>query len=271
MLKYILSLFVFSFYLTALASDVEHSGYIILLGNSGVGKSFLINLLLKNDGKPFASLDTPWSVTQTFGQQPSYLDGFKVADVPGIFSAEDWDKVVREIKKALLDSKDQYKLGFVLTPVGGDSGGRIDVDQLINIKTILKAIKDPLPYYVIVNRACKENREQWPISVNRLLSYQSDNITPVRLPEAYFFMPGLDKENIAENTSLFRDFVTAMKSGTITEVADIKSVDGPKIEELKKECEEEKWPTPAKPTPPLMPAKEVSCCGGCFAGFPWFF
>lgn len=202
--------------------------FIVLLGNTGAGKSFVANFLIQPGVKQLVSSHSPSSVTAEFLAKPSVFKGWQVADTPGLDdNFRPLALIANEIKRALKASSGKYKLCFVIS----QTGGRVRTHDIITIKQILSAISGELPYYVLANLNGAEGityEENFKSVVDNLIQMDS-GMPGLRLPEAYLFLPKTDKNNKQDSITKFRGFVSRMKAEKITHVSDIlKMSDGVK-------------------------------------------
>ncbi|CAM4818186.1 unnamed protein product [Rotaria magnacalcarata] len=109
---------------------------IILLGNTGVGKSFLGNILLGREVFKHECSPSPVTHATEFQAYTADGDSYAVFNIPGLLE-DDQDAVDRnkqEIYKAFQQSPNSV-VGFVFT---GGSGGRIKSEDLIAFNAIHK-------------------------------------------------------------------------------------------------------------------------------------
>ena len=120
-----------------MASSTDIHG-LILLGNSGVGKSFLANCFL-NDDQAFESRFSAQSVThltewkQMPGLNHRYYD---VANIPGLIEAN--QKLVSQNRDEIMNALGKYPSSIVIF-VFGHRNGRIADEDLVAFHLITDA------------------------------------------------------------------------------------------------------------------------------------
>ncbi len=266
MLK-IFFLFYLSFFINLNASQTDD--FVVLLGTSGVGKSYLCNLLLKDGIEPFASLNTPAAVTKVFEARPAFKEGVMVADVPGI-TFDNFVSETYEIKKSLTKSKGRYKIGFVFTPVGGATGGRLNFSEFVTMEKILRAIPQNLPYFIVINRFSPAfNEKDWRELIKDLVATAPQNHRPGKQPADIFFIPAFDDHSDQKKyewAQKFKAFVSKMPSGSLTDVSDISDIDQKELTDwwVRFKEEEERVSKLQAERKKELEKKAQSCC------IPWF-
>lgn len=207
------------------ASTQTDENFIVLLGNSGNGKSFFANFLLPEGSEEFYSKQCANSITTRFLAKPSLFRGWQVVDTPALDSIrQDVFSAPNEIRQALLASKGKYKLCFIFS----HRGGRIEPQDIPDLKLILLAIRDKLPYYILVNLKYYKRglivEEDFKAAMSDLIQSKSKTLPGLRPPEDYLFFPEIDEKNKQESMERWRNFVSQMKSGYITSVSDIAEI-----------------------------------------------
>src|ERR1700722_3373665 len=117
------------------SSSPERCG-VIILGNSGVGKSFLVNLLLPNE--KFLHKSAPSAVTKAT-EYEEYTDGnqtFVIFNIPGLVESkqENIEQNKKEIDKAF-----QICPNAVIIYVFGNQKGRIRNEDVIAFNALNEA------------------------------------------------------------------------------------------------------------------------------------
>eukprot|EP01091_Cochliopodium_minus_P005211 TRINITY_DN15174_c0_g1_i1.p1 TRINITY_DN15174_c0_g1~~TRINITY_DN15174_c0_g1_i1.p1 ORF type:complete len:336 (-),score=99.10 TRINITY_DN15174_c0_g1_i1:51-1025(-) len=127
----------------------ELKEHLLLIGNPGVGKSTLLNCLIK-EVKFKSGLSIATGMTQIL-QWHEHSDGVVYADTPGLSDIFKKKEAALQITKAL-QRNGIYKLIFVLTV----ESGRIRPDDITTMNLVLESIKQPVIYGVIINK-CTES------------------------------------------------------------------------------------------------------------------
>ncbi|CAF0964830.1 unnamed protein product [Adineta ricciae] len=131
---------------------------LILLGNSGVGKSFLANRLL-NDDEAFESRFSAQSVTRhTEWKDMSTNIGrytFSVANIPGLVEAN--QKLIDENRMEIMKAFEQCPWAVVLF-VFGLNNGRIPDEDLVAFKRINDAYDFPTESLLLIVNAVPSGR-----------------------------------------------------------------------------------------------------------------
>ncbi|KAF9164531.1 hypothetical protein DFQ26_001338 [Actinomortierella ambigua] len=129
------------------------SGNVLFIGNSGVGKSYLLNSIGGNFKSDFSSVD---GLTAKVTCCEAEIKGSRVRliDAPGLLeaTAERMRNNAREITDAL-SMQDGFKLVFVLA----DSSGRVTPADLYTIERVMSAIDGSIPVGVIINKVPQED------------------------------------------------------------------------------------------------------------------
>ncbi|CAF1374017.1 unnamed protein product [Adineta ricciae] len=123
---------------------------LILLGNSGVGKSFLANRLL-NDDEAFESRFSARSVTRhtEWKDMPTNIGRytFSVANIPGLVEAN--QKLIDENRVEIMKAFEQCPWAVVLF-VFGLNNGRIPDEDLVAFKRINDAYEFPTESLLLI-------------------------------------------------------------------------------------------------------------------------
>jgi adenylate kinase family enzyme len=131
---------------------------LILLGNSGVGKSFLANRLLDDD-EAFESGFSARSVTrQTEWKDMTTAIGkhiYSVANIPGLVEAN--QKLIDENRREIMKAFDQCPFAIVLF-VFGHRNGRIPDEDLVTFMRINDAYEFPLESLLLIVNGIPSNR-----------------------------------------------------------------------------------------------------------------
>lgn len=120
------------------------TGRIYILGQPGVGKSYLCNLYAKRDHEIFIYSDDPNPVTSSVTIAPSRIEGWDICDSPGLWDYD--DAKFRVWWKEQRNSITNYIIFIVTIP----QGGRTREDATKIGKELCKlGVKK---YYLICNR-----------------------------------------------------------------------------------------------------------------------
>ncbi|CAN8062305.1 unnamed protein product [Agarophyton chilense] len=108
--------------------------HVIVAGNPGVGKSFILNCIL---GSPVFKSGVAFGSGLTTALNSKTIDGVRYSDTPGLNDVKISRKAAREISKAFRKGG-RIKLFFVTTL----EAGRLRLDDVTTMKVILDAIRD---------------------------------------------------------------------------------------------------------------------------------
>jgi hypothetical protein len=129
---------------------------LIILGNSGVGKSFLANILLESE--TFSHKFAPGAVTtKTEQAETSFGEHtFAIFNIPGLIEADQTqiDRNKEEIDKAFLQQPNSLIL-FVF----GEQGGRIRNEDVVAFQAINKAYQFKMESLVIIFNNLPKDRD----------------------------------------------------------------------------------------------------------------
>jgi GTPase Era involved in 16S rRNA processing len=141
---------------------------LILLGNSGVGKSFLANRLLDTD--IFQTKFSPQSVTRETESKPIEFNGKKyvIYNIPGLIEADQMliNQNIQEIKKAF-----EMSSNSIVIFIFGQLAGRIQDEQVVTYKLLNAACNfKPESLLILVNNISDEMTEGYEDNVRYLLT-----------------------------------------------------------------------------------------------------
>ena len=219
---------------------------ILILGNSGVGKSMLLNVLLESD--EFESKFSSTAVTKVTELDVLHIDdtAYLLYNVPGLLDpdANVAMKNGAEIEKAIRDRSNTAAISlFVLTVEGGRLRAE-DLEAWAAITKYAPAIKDLTAVTFVVNKICEDDfesqndRDDYELAIHKQIRrFTNANYTIVLLPK-------LSKEDKASPKSPAR---LRMRARLITAIDKLEGValrvaEGARIqlhsEVLKKEIDE---------------------------------
>lgn len=138
--------------LAAIGKTDKDAVKVLLLGNTGVGKSFLCNLLLGKQA--FESAFSATSVTDHNGFELFVHEGtpYLLYDVPGLLEADE-ENIARN-KEAIQDAiADRPAASTVVLFVFGHQNGRLNADDLVAYKAVTDYLEtlDDVSHAVVVN------------------------------------------------------------------------------------------------------------------------
>jgi len=146
--------------------EKTHKQLTLFLGNPGVGKSTLLNAILK---KPVFESGpcVGGGLTQVVKTVQNEEDGVYYVDSPGLQDVKNGVKAAKEIEEALKQDG-EYRLVFVLTL----EEGRLRPDDISSVSTIVEAIQvgQAVPYSIIINKVDKNSCETLKSDPSRLFA-----------------------------------------------------------------------------------------------------
>ncbi|CAF1360302.1 unnamed protein product [Didymodactylos carnosus] len=177
---------------------------LIILGNSGAGKSFIANLFLQRE--KFASKPSATAVTTNTEFEEYTADGvsYVIFNIPGLIESnqEKIDKNKEEIDKAFLECPNS-----VVFYVFGNQMGRIRQEDVIAFNALHEAYPFKDESLVIVVNAIPSERER---------TYKGQTITLLReylhmkTCEYYCFLDTIDRTNETAKGELRQELISAM-------------------------------------------------------------
>jgi len=152
---------------------------IIIIGNTGVGKSFVVNCLL--DDEVFASEERSIAVTSKLEFRKILIEDvtYKIYNIPGLL--EDDEEKVKNNKKAImasLDNKEEVYVFYMLTV----EGGRLRSNDLDAYRAFSKAYEvKTTAFAFLVNKY--ENKETLKPSITHRIQTVLSNSNVYYLPK----------------------------------------------------------------------------------------
>jgi GTPase Era involved in 16S rRNA processing len=176
-------------------SDSKTVG-LILLGNSGSGKSFLANCLIGK--QEFISEFSPTSVTKRTDYRDFDASGvtFRLFDIPGLIEADQAaiETNKQEIQKAFEAAPDSI-VAFVFNVAGH---GRLKNEDIIAFKAIHKAYEfDPQALLLVingVNRKC-------PPTYHGVMITELEDLLPLQ-SQSVCFLNYIDSDDVEQRKAL---------------------------------------------------------------------
>ncbi|UJR20068.1 hypothetical protein I4U23_023200 [Adineta vaga] len=191
-----------------MASSLSNESYgLIILGNSGVGKSFLANILLGQD--IFAHAYAARAVTtETEFQEVCMGDKiYAIFNVPGLIEADQQrvDMNKREIDKAFKERPTS-----LVIYVFGQQNGRIRDEDIVAFNALNKAYPFDIDSLIlVVNSLAKDRPENYEgeaiVLLEQLIKVPCQNVC---------FLDTIDKKNVSERESLNNKLLQAIVERT---------------------------------------------------------
>jgi predicted GTPase len=177
---------------------------LILLGNSGVGKSFLANRLLDDD-EAFESRFSARSVTRhTEWKDMSTVIGkhiYSVANIPGLVEAN--QKLIDENRREIMKAFQECPLAVVLF-VFGHKNGRIPDEDLVAFMRINDAYEFPSQSLLLIVNGIPSNRpDEYEEKTAELLQ----ELTHVDKSHIYFIEKTTSEKNNRDTHDLLHEAV----------------------------------------------------------------
>ncbi|CAF1351857.1 unnamed protein product [Adineta steineri] len=210
-------------------SEIKYG--LILLGNSGVGKSFLANRLL-NDDQAFESRFSVRSVTRhTEWKDMSAAIGnhtYSVANIPGLVEAN--QKLIDENRQEIMNAFEQHPCAIVLF-VFGNNNGRIRDEDLVAFMRINGAYEFlPNSMILIINGIPSNRPSDYDKKTTKLLQ----ELTHIETTHIYFIEEATSETSKNKIHNLLRDAIAECEPNVHKKKHDIKLL-ADEISRLKKE------------------------------------
>lgn len=145
-MKFCFILFYFAFisvHLPAAQLDSSPKKVILILGGGGAGKSFIGNLLARKFA--FAEYSGAASKSRSIIKADSSIMDMEILELPPLL---DLEKDNLEFAEFALNQKRSFILLFIISP----RSGRLDVEDIEIVSTVMQVLPENTPYAVIVNR-----------------------------------------------------------------------------------------------------------------------
>ncbi|KAF9161894.1 hypothetical protein DFQ26_004041 [Actinomortierella ambigua] len=193
---------------------------VLLVGNSGVGKSYLLNSIGGNFDSGFNIMD---SMTTTC----SYCDAtlgtaaVRLVDTPGLLEATS-ENVARNAK-AITDALNMEG-GFKMIIVLPESGGRLMPSDVFMIGKVLEAIDFSIDVGLIINKVPEDDLEFYgDVFVRNDLLTKLNNLAEGKIKSSWFVaIPRFRRDNPKGPQRLMTDLLSNMTSQDIPKVNPIK-------------------------------------------------
>ncbi|KAF9164530.1 hypothetical protein DFQ26_001337 [Actinomortierella ambigua] len=199
----------------------QNTTNVLLVGNSGVGKSYLLNSIGGNFESGFNTVE---GLTTTC----SYCDvtigttAVRLMDVPGLLEATD-ENVARNAK-AITDALNM-KGGFKMVIVLPESGGRLLPSDLFMIGKVLSAIGFSIDVGLIINKVHEDELELYENgSVRNDLLTKLNMLAEGKIKSSWFVaIPRFSRDNPKGPQPLMTELLSNMISQDIPKVNPVKA------------------------------------------------
>ncbi|KAF9161893.1 hypothetical protein DFQ26_004040 [Actinomortierella ambigua] len=194
---------------------------VLLVGNSGVGKSYLLNSIGGN-------FDSGFSTVDGLTAESSYCDvtigtaAVRLVDAPGLLEAT--DENVANNAKAITDALNMEG-GFKMIIVLSESGGRLMPSDMFMIGKVLEAIEFSIDVGLIINKVPEDDLELYEDgSVRNDLLTRLNNLAEGKIKSSWFVaIPRFRRDNPKGPQTLMTELLSNMISQDISKVTPIKA------------------------------------------------
>ncbi|CAF3204530.1 unnamed protein product [Rotaria sp. Silwood2] len=194
----------------AAGKSTQHG--LIILGNSGVGKSFLANILLGKD--VFKHEFSARSVTHRTEFQEIKFENYRYAifNIPGLIEA---DQTRVDVNKHEIDRAFQQRPNSLIIYVFGQQNGRIRDEDAVAFNAINAAYPLKIESLLIVVNGLPANRP--PNYEGEVMLMLQDITQFMILPKRVCFVNHIDSDKIHERQSIKNQLLNAIVELTPTE------------------------------------------------------
>ncbi|KAG0042587.1 hypothetical protein BGZ83_000292 [Gryganskiella cystojenkinii] len=192
---------------------------VLLLGNTGVGKSYLLNSLGGNFQSGFSAVN---GLTGGCGFNDVVIETstLRLIDTPGLLEAsgENMIRNANSITQALR-MKGRFKIIFVLA----DRSGRVDPSDLFLIGKVLSAIEFSVDVGLIINKVPEDDMELYlDATTKNDIIQQLNNVANGKIKESWFsVIPRFHRDNLTGAATHLNMLLADMVYQDIAEVHDI--------------------------------------------------
>lgn len=183
---------------------------ILLLGNSGVGKSFLANVCLRRSQFVHEESITSVTTSTDFSDQ----EQFKIFNIPGLIESEQShiERNKREIEKAFQECPNS-RIVFVCA---GSVGGRLQDQDVVAYKALSKAYRfNPRSVVFVMNRLAKKTAKSTKYRIEAIDMMRKMFELPSTVTQQQFVFTSqidddiIDDHDSVEHRTIFADLMLA--------------------------------------------------------------